>query len=81
MEQENVTPLRPSYALFSPEIKQTIKTRIKPIVQDENRVNDTVTAVEDAICTHMVEKTRDAFTRLGNWLGEKVTRQIDKVVN
>ena len=78
MEKDNVIPLRKSYAIFNPELRQNIDTTIQPLVQEKS--GEVINAVESAISVFVVTKFREAFTQLGKDIATAFTKKVDKGV-
>ena len=69
-QHNNVIPMKPKYAVFAPELRGSLESGIKPYTE---KPSEAVTAVEQIICTHLVELARRGAAKLARWVGEKIT--------
>jgi hypothetical protein len=70
---DNVLQFRAKGALFSNELKQKLETGVRPFTE---KPEETITTVEQVICTHIVAAVRRIAENLGRKFGEKIVEKV-----
>lgn len=73
-----VIPIKPSYAIFNPELRSKITKDVEPICKEKSE--ELVGVVENAICSFFVQKAREVFTQVGETVALKFTEVVDRKV-
>lgn len=73
-----VIPIKPSYAIFNPELRSRLAKDVEPICKEKSE--ELVGVVENAICSFFVQKAREVFTQVGEAAALRLTEAIDRKV-
>lgn len=70
---DNVIPLHGKKVLFSPDLRSSLETGVTPFTE---KPAETVTTVEQIICTHIVSTVRRVAENLGRQFGQKIVKAV-----
>lgn len=79
-DEKNVLQFPRKTAVFTPQLRNEITTRITPHIEKPEDVQQIINRTEDAICHWLICGTRSLAKKLGDKLGMTIGNQADAVV-